>query len=106
MKIKKFLLFCFLFFITGNIYALSNAVYVGDDVLDNEFVENTEKTALYDYENNILTLKNYDGKPIQYYDIDPLTVVLEGTNKIISNLGFLLAISVFIILMFKAISKK
>lgn len=88
MKIKKFLLFCFLFFITGNIYALSNAVYVGDDVLDNELVENIEKTALYDYENNILTLKNYDGKPIQYYDMDPLTVVLEGTNKIISDFNW------------------
>ena len=94
---KKLLFICLLLclcfaFKIENVNALSRSIEVGGETLDNVVSTNTDETAFYDYDDNVLTLKNYDGGPIQYYDIDSLTVVLTENNTITSDFmmeGFL-----------------
>lgn len=87
--ISTILLFV-LFFGIDNTYATTN-LNVGNETLDDKITTNTTSTAVYDIDKNTLTLKNYDGKPIQYYGEEDLTVILDGNNTItdeFSEIGF------------------
>ena len=46
---------------------------------------NEDETLTYDSDNHTLTLSNYEGGPISYYNEEDLTIILEGENTITSD---------------------
>lgn len=46
---------------------------------------NKAETAIYNYDDKTLTLNNYNGGPISYYDSEPLTIILKGDNVVTSS---------------------
>lgn len=79
------ILFCSIFLGINKALALDNEIYIGDEILDSINNINNDKTAIYDSTNNILTLTSYNGSPIQYYNEDDLTILLEENNTITSD---------------------
>lgn len=94
MKIKKIIISIITvlsvsFLFQMSVHSLSGSVwlidYDGEDEVLNKNTEeykNKAETVIYDYENNVLTLNNYNGGPIYYDEEEPLKVVLKGENVI------------------------
>ena len=86
-KVVSFIsiLLCGIFVNINSVSAIGRSILIGDTEFSEEITINEDHSVEYDYENNILTLTNYNGGPIIYEDVDELTIVLNGNNIITSD---------------------